>query len=212
MSKINKVIVERAITRDVTGIVQDTRSRSHPSLLTYFNPENSQARLEAKDRERTDFHLYFLTAESPKEGEWVFYPNYFKPVKRYKRGEISNTPLKIVGSTDESLGLPGPSKKFKEDYCDLNGNVGDLYLEFEQEFVDAETNTGRVRRFYGDYKPKVYESKLVFTTKKSTLKQIIDENPHLREEFDELIYSAMKHVTYSPVNKLHQWKLENGFK
>lgn len=111
----------------------------------------------------TGQHLYTLSSEEIKEGDW-FYDSIFKQImKCSKVGSLgiiysdeasinfaSNDQLdriyKIIVSTDESLGLPRFSNDFLKKYCELGGidKVLIEYVEIMEIGLDTiEYRTGK---------------------------------------------------------------------
>lgn len=72
-------------------------------------------------------HLYFLSDEEIKEGDWKYNPTLNHIVRHiiYSDGD-----KKIIASTDKSLGLPRPSDKFIQKYCELGG-IDSVMIEYE---------------------------------------------------------------------------------
>lgn len=105
------------------------------------------------------FHLYFISNEEIKEGEWVFYPNH-KNLKifqtsnhpflnpTYVNGDIKRSiAFKIIASTDKSLEvvskginpvyekLPEPSQSFIEKYIteyNVGRQIKEVMVEYEE--------------------------------------------------------------------------------
>lgn len=72
-------------------------------------------------------HLYFLSDEEIKEGDWILSgvnSDSLKPRQVTSQALIDDLfpwEKKIIATTDESLGLPRPSNEFLQKYCELGG-------------------------------------------------------------------------------------------
>lgn len=102
-------------------------------------------------------HLYILSNEEIKEGDWVIMQTVWgklldnskkKPLKvlnqdktdyliaeqesptKWKGNVSKDDCLKIIASTDESLGLPIPPDDFIKKYCELGG-IEEVFVEFK---------------------------------------------------------------------------------
>lgn len=77
-------------------------------------------------------HLHFVTTGSPRQGELCYYPdiNEVMPFDG-DYGEIwdPNKCKKLVGSTDESLGLPKPPEDFIKLYC-KTGGINEVQVQY----------------------------------------------------------------------------------
>lgn len=93
-------------------------------------------------------HLYFLSDDEIKEGDWVLLPN--KILKRMSNDDMihyidsmSNATKKIIATTDKSLNinhkgsigeeyLPRPSNEFLRAYCE-QGGIDEVLVEVEDK-------------------------------------------------------------------------------
>ena len=84
-------------------------------------------------------HLYFTTDGEIKEGDWVVCLDEIdstvqnwsvsQAIFKYNNGGNCNSDMKIVATTDTSLGLPHPPQAFIQKYCELGG-IGEVDLEY----------------------------------------------------------------------------------
>ena len=103
------------------------------------------------EKERVNQHLYFLSDEEIKVGDWYYntavkeehlsYSNYIEKCE-YNHEAIAcnniNLPkcYKIIASTDKSLGLPLPTDEFIKEYCKAGG-IGEVMIEYYNDNEDA---------------------------------------------------------------------------
>lgn len=97
-------------------------------------------------------HLYFTTDGEIKEGDWVVCLDEIdstvqnwsvsQAIFKYNNGGNCNSDMKIVATTDTSLGLPEPSQAFIQKYCELGGI----------DKVDIELKSSDLDYFFGDLK------------------------------------------------------------
>lgn len=113
-------------------------------------------------------HLYFLSPEKIKEGEWQ-YDSHYKRVEQYFHGGTTGMSIhKIIASTDESLItdepitgkdisygyakyvkekdayyklLSRPSNEFLQAYCKANGKIEEVLIEVERMYMRAGKNS-----------------------------------------------------------------------
>jgi hypothetical protein len=110
-------------------------------------------------------HLYFLSNDEIKEGDWCFdiLNNITYQYKggnniKWNKGLLEQL-KKIIATTDESLGLPRPSNEFLKKFCELGG-VDKVLVEYEKEsytdrFTTTENGIGNPETWGNRYNLKV---------------------------------------------------------
>lgn len=84
------------------------------------------------EKDWTNFHhLYFLSDEEIKEGDW-FYDTLLYTSQKCSKNQIVGDlrGKKIIATTDESLVLPRPSDSFIKAYCE-QGGIDEVLVEYE---------------------------------------------------------------------------------
>lgn len=185
------------LTKGMTSTVQ----------AMYWRDEESSV---VKDGAGTVFvqphHLYFLSDEEIKEGDW-HYDSSDGKIKQWKGNLYSNrlTSKKIIASTDElGIGnnygsievdnkivdcndyLPRPSNEFLQAYCKASGKIDEVLIEW----LELRSSDG-----YYD-KKEVWHWKMLSAPKVSpdntiTIKKV-EEKMYSREEVEILIHKAFK--------------------
>ena len=91
-------------------------------------------------------HLYIITDDVPKEGDWCYYPKYVDPIRLFDQS-ITNTPFKVVattarliiGTTEDThptqdngsnIYLPQIPERLSEKYCKAGG-FDEVIIEFD---------------------------------------------------------------------------------
>ena len=130
MKKRVKVIM--LPTEDLTAVIKQGTSST---LCYYSNPASAATK-----------HLYFVSDEELKDGEWC-YKNSMKKGNMIFEYDSSNIwhkgAYKIVATTDESLvylinigrvryNLPQISQEFIENYCEVGG-IDEVEIEYEED-------------------------------------------------------------------------------
>lgn len=75
-----------------------------------------------------DWHINVIQFNDALIDEMPWKPEdeiHLKNLKKY-----SNYFKKVIASTDTSLGLPSPSNAFIQKYCELNGKIDDINVEY----------------------------------------------------------------------------------
>lgn len=136
MKKRVKVIM--LPTEDSTSVIKQGTSST---LCYYSNPASAATK-----------HLYFVSDEELKDGEWC-YKNSMKKGNMIFEYDSSNIwhkgAYKIVATTDESLvylinigrvryNLPQISQEFIENYCEVGG-IDEVDIEYENVGSNADT-------------------------------------------------------------------------
>lgn len=91
-------------------------------------------------------HLHIVTSEKIKQGDWYIFKGVIYQAKH--DNENNKEYIKIIASTDSSLinieqegyskiknkiiNLPRPSYDFLKKYCELNGEIKDVLVEYEE--------------------------------------------------------------------------------
>ena len=155
-------------------------------------------------------HLYFLSDEEIKEGDWVYNSGQnivFKWPNHYVKANIKGEHLKkIIATTDRTLhykislphgegeqSLPRPSNEFLKKYCELGG-IDEVLVEYEEYDWNEYTDT------YWNSKLKVAPDNTI------TIKSIKDS--WNREEVIDLIRNSHEDYHEHP-NDLENWIKQN---
>lgn len=162
--------------------------------LIFLNTDNSVYNCNREDFNWEPQHLYFLSDEVPKVGDWV-YDWFNNQIKKY---EEVGSGTKIIATTDSSLMkqellgknthggffisdsyLPRPSNEFLKKYCELGG-IDEVLVEYE--------NDNRPNNEYGwPMKLKIAPDNTI------TIKPIKDS--WSRKEVTSLIHKAIYELT-----------------
>lgn len=152
-------------------------------------------------------HLYFLSDEEIKEGDW-----YINLSNNFIGQEVSVNILasiklnpqrfkKIIATTDESLGLPRPSNEFLKKYCELGG-IDEVLVEYEEDTYSIGIK---------DYKEEGYWKLKVAPDNTITTKFIKDS--WSREEVENLLKRAFGRAKstgcYLDGDQVSSWIKEN---
>lgn len=156
-------------------------------------------------------HLYFLSDEEIKEGDWVSHKNCeliskVVAVNTYTTDSVNTEHgdgyqdefSKVIATTDESLGLPKPSQEFLKAYVGAGGiewvNVEYQANEFVKDGISRPVvDDGVLKDYKGHwiYKPKVNSHNEI------TIHPIKDS--WSREETKEIAWKAI--IQYKIANK-----------
>lgn len=129
------------------------------SWIYKFLPEDTLHtgdNVECNDDElRDNIHVHILTNDYIEDGDY-FMNKYFEEVFQCSGKEHEQTLkhtseyswVKIVASTDESLGLPFPSKSFMDKYITSYNNrntIEEVMVDFEAKFTASGTEFTKVK-------------------------------------------------------------------
>lgn len=144
-------------------------------------------------------HLYFLSEEEPKVGEWG-YNKELNIVGQISLNSDKSEWKKIIATTDESLVdnpgsydaftdkvwnqkfLPRPSDDFLQAYCKANGKINGVLVEYESDFSAEVQFIGKTQTtpIY-PYKLKVSPDNTI------TIKPITQLSPEEKFEIDNAL-------------------------
>lgn len=85
----------------------------------------------------TPQHLYFVSEQEIKEVEWVFNKNT-QSIYRIVKRPIIEGEVKIIATTDPSLGLPLIGQPFVEAYVKAQGKIKEVNLELIKREDDSD--------------------------------------------------------------------------
>lgn len=94
-------------------------------------------------------HLYFLSDEEIKEGDWYYTSDMrtstygIHKAENKRLADIANEygAIKIISSTDKLLGLPRPSDKFIQKYVELGG-IDEVLVEYTRPSITLRNYSG----------------------------------------------------------------------
>lgn len=94
-------------------------------------------------------HLYILSDEEIKEGDWYLDLD-IDIVSKFSKGdkfdiEVLKRLKKIIVSTDKSLESPRPSDSFIKKYCELGG-IDEVIVEYEEYYKQNRPDTELLTR------------------------------------------------------------------
>lgn len=104
-------------------------------------------------REYHQQHLYIITNDEIKEGDYFYADEYHTPEKAYNmesplvNGFIQDHCKKIIASTDYTLGLPLIPEGFVKKYVELQGKIDKVmveYWDYIKEDEDWDDNIGAI--------------------------------------------------------------------
>lgn len=136
MNEFKKCKVVMLDTKDSTVLAFNFKSNE--LFIPIFNSLNH--------KECTYKHLYILSDDEIKEGDYVYdgkynLPNIDHEVYKWSYENWIESPdfedmkcSKIIASTDETLDLPRPSKSFLQKYCDSDGKIEFVNIECEVDY------------------------------------------------------------------------------
>lgn len=136
MNEFKKCKVVMLDTKDSTVLAFNFKSNE--LFIPIFNSLNH--------KECTYKHLYILSDDEIKEGDYVYdgkynLPNIDHEVYKWSYENWIESPdfedmkcYKIIASTDETLDLPRPSKSFLQKYCDSDGKIEFVNIECEVDY------------------------------------------------------------------------------
>ena len=174
-------------------------------------------------------HLYVLSTEKIKEGDWVFHLDS-KTILKYDLDEkANNTYKKIIATTDDSLGfsfkvnhgasttttftsLPRPSQQFIKKYVE-SYNKGNVITDVLVEYEDIIYNPEKEREYQSNDRINLEDCDKQFRLKINpkdntiTIKKVKDS--WNREEVIELIYKYCKEMTQCISEEDEKWIEEN---
>jgi len=148
MSTLKKVQVVMLPTNEKANLFIDKNQ------LLYF-PDHKRSYVEWKDVQYQ--HLYFLSNEEIKEGDWV-YNSISKEIYQFKENHVDYE-NKIIATTDSSLKihpmqmntphydyLPEPSQSFLEVYVreyNRGHQIKEVQVEYEEHLEFSDNTQGR---------------------------------------------------------------------
>lgn len=97
-------------------------------------------------------HLYFCSDDEIKEGDWfiniitnrIFGPATYADVENRRDGK--DYMVKVVASTDSSLGLPLIPQSFLQEYVRSNGNIKEVWLEQQRWAKESKEGGGYLHK------------------------------------------------------------------
>lgn len=110
------------------------------------------------------YHLYILSDDEIKLDDWYFsHGNKSEKYSVHKcdterlvyicnESNVAEYCNKIIASTNPDLKLPLPSNAFIQKYCEMNGNIDEVMVEYKQHVIHFDNYKGR---FYDEWIPKV---------------------------------------------------------
>ena len=159
-------------------------------------------------------HLYVLSHEFVKEGDWCFWLNPSKDfIAKYTKDYEKETARKIIASTDPALNLPMPSKGFIDQYIVSYNNrkpITDILVEYGYTIDTTVDHFDQRREYFLKVNPK---------DNTITIKKI--KNTWDKEELDVILLQVMNlgmdtrqnqqagYESRSGKDILEQWKNEN---
>lgn len=188
MTQFKKTQVVMLSTEDKTASILYYKSNKHSSIR-YFPSEYWS------NNDLYKQHLYFLSDEMPIKGDYILCYGAdgdvdIPKVLKYTGEELGI--IKIIASTDKSLGLPRPSDSFIKKYCELGG------IEYVMvEYIDTDLKT-----FNGDEFENILNLK-VAPDNTITIKSIKDS--WNREE----VIKIVKTMNSFPKHLVDKWIEDN---
>jgi len=119
--------------------------------MAYDNPKQLWVTTVNKEEDNTVWipqHLYFLSDEEIKEGDWCFHLGFERLEQWYNNIELDiSLRRKIVATTDITLRekqykakrLPRPTKSFIKEYCKLGG-INEVDIEYRWATANGNSN------------------------------------------------------------------------
>lgn len=128
-------------TEKASWVIEDKKGKLHMPILRPLS-RHDLLRANPANHDNIPQHLYFLSDEEIKEGDWIIWEN--KVVKAINTSYWSAK--KIIATTDESLRwhqdneiqiidtyhckFPRPSNEFLKKYCELGG-IDKVLVEYD---------------------------------------------------------------------------------
>lgn len=171
----------------------------------WFNSNGTQM-LRLNNKSDFAYHLYILSDDKIKVGDWAIFPdikndvikNYNLPVKvKYNYASNGLYNFKVIASTNSDLKLPSPSNAFIQKYCEMDGRINEINIEYILQH-DLRTDD-RKKEF--QYIPKVSSDNTI------TIKAI--KNSFSRKEVIKILeelYYISEHPNFEGVD---QWFNKN---
>lgn len=155
-------------------------------------------------------HLYFLSDEEIKEGDWYFSweTNYnTEPMQRWVLYNCCSkpngtNPKMIIATTDKSLELPEPSQGFIKAFIEAynSGNpITEVDVEYEELYLYKDGNLSKISRLGGECVPI---EKLKVNPKDNTITIQRIKNSWNREELPIDIMKNLIGLLNNPVSKM----------
>lgn len=126
-------------------------TKSITSGYLYHSSTLEKARLHFKHEGATYQHLYIVSSEKIKEG-WIIglddKIHYVNEAGTYPKVIIASTDSSIIYIKGTKIGeqdlLPRPSDDFIKKYCELNGDIKDVLVEYEELCSNIMMNMSRI--------------------------------------------------------------------
>lgn len=130
---------------DKFSIIKDVRDNKLQYSLSTERGESELSKIIIKDWKLQ--HIYVCSDDTIKGGDWYLRfgivpvkcpDNRFSQNKKSIEDSYEARNRKIIASTDPSLNLPTPSKEFVKRFCQLNGYIKDILVEYQDSDNDYE--------------------------------------------------------------------------
>jgi hypothetical protein len=182
------------------------RNESGNKSLWKNNPKGHYFTQEyLKSVPATSHHLYILSDDEIKEGDWYIDTYSAIPLKASENHiNKHSTSKKIIATTDESLKwymigfLPQPSQSFIEKYIEEynKGNViTDVLVEYEDadfDYINTRLQGKPMVKPVVKVNPK--DNTITIKKVKDSLKEFLQKNPDYKEEVIELLHKRMRYT------------------
>jgi len=193
----------------VKCILLDTQNDDFQFQLSGFN-------ILTKDNGGKRKHLYIISDDEIKEGDWVMNDMFklFKADIQYitspYRNECTNH-KKIIATTDTSLGLPQPSQQFIEKYIE-SYNKGEVITDILVEYYNPYENLigNKIGSNVGNFElTKENSCKLKINPKDNTITIKKLKDSWNREEVIELLTKLNHTLNIGSDRTFEEWIEEN---
>lgn len=126
-------IVMLPFNNEVNKLWQGQIAMHHPGHKLFILDEDTFSR---DDLICDPHHLYFVSDEEIKEGNWYFSKIHNKIFQSVHTDQYFENEFKVIASTDTSLNLPQPSKEWIEYFVsewNKGNKIEKVMVEYEQE-------------------------------------------------------------------------------
>lgn len=175
-------------------------------------------------------HLYFVSYETPKEGDWFIANEAARKCIRIEEGNYPYVTIqgneevkhfhtwktKIIASSDQSLGLPLIPQSFIEQYVKAEGKIDEVYVETEilgYKKGNTRITSGKHTIEFDDAEDKSIE--VIKTTKDNhVIISLAEQKVYSREQVEVVLknflqFLANKHNINQPLGGVEEWIEDN---
>lgn len=117
-------------------VMLPTKSKEGSKLFTFREKIDFYYKEVATIDETIAQHLYIISNEEIKEGEYMYSYEFNTVFKASYNTTPSKDYWKVIASTYPSLNLPGIQQSFLEKYVAAQGKITEVELEIDKEYED----------------------------------------------------------------------------